>query len=78
VNPRRSLNLLRAEGLTIPQIAGIGRCSTSSVRRFMAGDEIPNGAAVRFWIAARTFRALGLAPLSPHATFADLVARHSG
>jgi hypothetical protein len=75
VNVRRALAALVAEGLTLPQIAGIGHCSTASVRLFLTGSAIPKEAGQRFYIAARTLRVLGMAPLPSQATFADLVAR---
>jgi hypothetical protein len=76
VNARRAIAALVAEGLTLPQIAGIGHCATSSVRLFLTGCAIPGEAGRRFCIAARTLRVLGMAPLPREATFADLVARH--
>ena len=76
MNAHRAVAALVAEGLTLPQIAGIGHCSTTSIRLFLTGSAIPKVAGQRFCIAARTIRVLGMAPLPPGATFADLVARH--
>jgi hypothetical protein len=76
VKARRAIDALVAEGLTLPQIAGIGHCSTNSVRLFLTGCKIPEEAGQRFCIAARTLRVLGMVPLPEQATLADLVARH--
>lgn len=76
MNPRRAMTSLIAEGLSIPQIAGIGHCATSSVRLFLLGETIPKVVGQRFCIAAQTLRLLSLGPLRPQATFADLVVRH--
>jgi len=78
VNARRAVAALVAEGLTLPQIAGIGLCATSSVRLFLMGSAIPDSAGTRFIIAARTLRVLRMSDLSPepfaHKAQADLAA----
>jgi hypothetical protein len=72
------LAALVAEGLTLPQIAGIGHCATSSVRLFLMGSVIPGGPGTRFINGARALRVLRMPGLSPepnpHKAQADLSA----
>lgn len=69
---------LMAEGLTLSQLAGIGHCTTSSVRLFLMGSTIPDGAGARFIIAARALQVLRMPDLSPepnaHKAQTDLAA----
>ena len=61
---RLALELLRGEGLTPDRIAGIAKSSTSAVRLWMRGSDIPAGAAIRMIIAARVLNGLKTAKSS--------------
>jgi hypothetical protein len=64
VAARLALEFLRGEGLSPERIAGVAKCTTSAVRLWARGIEIPSGAATRMIIAARVMAALKATKLS--------------
>lgn len=54
----RAMCFLVGEGVSLPRIACVGNCTVSSVRMFLQGEAIPNGAGLRFIIAAHAFQIL--------------------
>lgn len=59
---RIAFESLRREGLSPERIAGIAKATTTAVRLWQRGLEIPAGAAMRLVIAARVFMALKQEP----------------
>jgi hypothetical protein len=55
---RLAFEFLRGEGLSPERIAGVAKSTTSAVRQWARGMDIPSGAATRMVIAARVIVAL--------------------
>ena len=55
---RIAFETLRCEGVPLERIAGISKSSTTAVRLWQRGADIPDGAARRLHLAARVVMAL--------------------